>query len=137
MTDHTAAALSCDWCGNQGHTADAHPLPAGHPHFDPELDDNPLLDMALADFLDWQSPSGPEPEPAPLSPLGRVLGGAGRAPSCNGVVHWWPSVEVRPGELCLCGQRAAGPGASEGDEEGDDAGLPGVVARGVIRFPDR
>ena len=108
MTD----TLTCDWCGNNGHTADAHPLPADHPHYDPELDDNPLLDLALADFTDWQQrqTSKPAPEsPAVVSPIERVLG-AGPDVSCSGLVHWWPSADVKTGDPCICGKTTKGAG---------------------------
>jgi hypothetical protein len=47
------SAEQCDWCGNGGHTAGAHPLPQSHPLFNPELDDNPVMDLALPAFLDF------------------------------------------------------------------------------------
>lgn len=112
MTDQASTdTLACDWCGNTGHTPDNHPLPADHPHFDPELDDNPLLDLALSDFLDWQNeqtaPKKSTP-PVPLSPIARILG-AGPDVVCNELVHWWPVGEVKPGDPCICGTHLKGP----------------------------
>lgn len=111
MTDPTITdALACDWCGNTGHTPDAHPLPTDHPHFDSDLDDNPLLDLALGDFLDWQeeqtAPKKSIP-PAPQSPISRLLG-AGPDVVCNELVHWWPAGDAQPGDPCICGQRRKG-----------------------------
>ncbi len=99
--------LSCDWCGNSGHTAAAHPLPADHPHYDPALDDNPLLDLALNDFLGWQeeqtAPKKSIPATAARSPMAMLLD-AGPEQGCNQLVHWWAAVNVKAGEPCMCGK---------------------------------
>jgi hypothetical protein len=107
-----ATTKSCDWCGNPGHTPDDHPLPKSHPHFDPDLDDNPLLEVALADFTDFldRKNAPTKSTPAVLSPMERLIGRAGTPPTCNTVVHWWDT-NAKSGTLCLCGMKIKAEGS--------------------------
>lgn len=104
----TTVEISCVWCGNPGHMPADHPLPAGHEHFDPALDDpdNAVMAWALHDFVDWQASDVVSP---PRSPLDVALG-SGPVVACTTLAHWWPST-APPGAACLCGtrtQRAVG-----------------------------
>lgn len=99
---------SCDWCGNAGHAATDHPLPQSHPHYAPELDDNPVMDLALDSFNDFaarQQVESTKSATASLSPIGRLLGAPGTGPTCNGTVHWWRT-DAKSGDPCLCGAKS-------------------------------